>query len=71
MTLSTYGGEFVFANGVTGSTNKFELACCTGFTNTETVDPKKVMLHFPNEGAMMITVDPGFRQVLYNPAQAQ
>ena len=70
---ASHGGEFVFASGVTGTLN-------TGWSwpvgqvlqILKLSDSAKVMLHFSNEGAMMVSVDSGLGKYQYIiPAQAQ
>mgnify|MGYP003303114373 FL=1 len=70
---ASHGGEFVFANGVTGSLNKgWSWPVAQVLQILKLSDSAKVMLHFSNEGAMMITVDSGLGKYQYIiPAQAQ
>ena len=70
---ASHGGEFVFASGVNGSLNKgWSWPVAQVLQILKLSDSAKVMLHFSNEGAMMITVDSGLGKYQYIiPAQAQ
>ena len=70
---ASHGGEFVFANEVSGSLNKgWSWPVAQVLQILKLSDSAKVMLHFSNEGAMMITVDSGLGKYQYIiPAQAQ
>ena len=65
--------RFVFANEVSGSLNKgWSWPVAQVLQILKLSDSAKVMLHFSNEGAMMITVDSGLGKYQYIiPAQAQ
>ena len=70
---ASHGGEFVFANGVKGTLNKgWSWPVAQVLQILKLSDSAKVMLHFSNEGAMMVTVDSGLGKYQYIiPAQAQ
>ena len=70
---ASHGGEFVFANGVTGTLNKgWSWPAGQVLQILKLSDSAKVMLHFSNEGAMMVSVDSGLGKYQYIiPAQAQ
>ena len=70
---ASHGGEFVFANGMTGTLNKgWSWPVAQVLQILKLSDSAKVMLHFSNEGAMMISVDSGLGKYQYIiPAQAQ
>ena len=70
---ASHGGEFVFANGVKGTLNKgWSWPVAQVLQILKLSDSAKVMLHFSNEGAMMISVDSGLGKYQYIiPAQAQ
>ena len=70
---ASHGGEFVFANGMTGTLNKgWSWPVAQVLQILKLSDSAKVMLHFSNEGAMMVTVDSGLGKYQYIiPAQAQ
>jgi hypothetical protein len=69
---STHGGEFVFAQGVTGSLNKawtWPVASVLGILKI--ADANNATVSFSNEGAMQITLDSGLAIYKYIiPAQA-
>ena len=70
---ASHGGEFVFANGVKGTLNKgWSWPVAQVLQILKLSDSAKVILHFSNEGAMMVTVDSGLGKYQYIiPAQAQ
>ena len=70
---ASHGGEFVFASGVKGTLNKgWSWPVAQVLQILKLSDSAKVMLHFSNEGAMMISVDSGLGKYQYIiPAQAQ
>ena len=70
---ASHGGEFVFAKGVKGTLNKgWSWPVAQVLQILKLSDSAKVMLHFSNEGAMMVTVDSGLGKYQYIiPAQAQ
>ena len=70
---ASHGGEFVFANGMNGTLNKgWSWPVAQVLQILKLSDSAKVMLHFSNEGAMMISVDSGLGKYQYIiPAQAQ
>ena len=70
---ASHGGEFVFASGVTGTLNKgWSWPVGQVLQILKLSDSAKVMLHFSNEGAMMVSVDSGLGKYQYIiPAQAQ
>ena len=70
---SSHGGEFIFAKGVNGVLNKgWSWPVAQVLQILKLSDSAKVMLHFSNEGAMMVTVDSGLGKYQYIiPAQAQ
>ena len=70
---ASHGGEFVFANGMTGTLNKgWSWPVAQVLQILKLSDSAKVMLHFSNEGAMMVSVDSGLGKYQYIiPAQAQ
>ena len=70
---ASHGGEFVFANGVKGTLNKgWSWPVAQVLQILKLSDSAKVMLHFSNEGAMMVSVDSGLGKYQYIiPAQAQ
>ena len=70
---ASHGGEFVFANGMNGTLNKgWSWPVAQVLQILKLSDSAKVMLHFSNEGAMMVTVDSGLGKYQYIiPAQAQ
>ena len=69
---ATHGGEFVFAQGVTGSLNKawtWPVASVLGILKI--ADANNATISFSNEGAMQITLDSGIANYKYIiPAQA-
>jgi hypothetical protein len=70
---ASHGGEFVFASDVKGTLNKgWSWPVAQVLQILKLSDSAKVMLHFSNEGAMMVTVDSGLGKYQYIiPAQAQ
>ena len=70
---ASHGGEFVFASGVKGTLNKgWSWPVAQVLQILKLSDSAKVMLHFSNEGAMMVTVESGLGKYQYIiPAQAQ
>ena len=70
---ASHGGEFVFASGVTRTLNKgWSWPVGQVLQILKLSDSAKVMLHFSNEGAMMVSVDSGLGKYQYIiPAQAQ
>ena len=70
---ASHGGEFVFANGMNGTLNKgWSWPVAQVLQILKLSDSAKVMLHFSNEGAMMVSVDSGLGKYQYIiPAQAQ
>lgn len=70
---ASHGGEFVFASGVKGTLNKgWSWPVAQVLQILKLSDSAKVILHFSNEGAMMVTVDSGLGKYQYIiPAQAQ
>ena len=70
---ASHGGEFVFANGMNGTLNKgWSWPVAQVLQILKLSASAKVMLHFSNEGAMMVTVDSGLGKYQYIiPAQAQ
>ena len=70
---ASHGGEFVFAGDVKGTLNKgWSWPVAQVLQILKLSDSAKVMLHFSNEGAMMISVDSGLGKYQYIiPAQAQ
>jgi len=70
---ASHGGEFVFAKGVKGTLNKgWSWPVAQVLQILKLSDSAKVILHFSNEGAMMVTVDSGLGKYQYIiPAQAQ
>ena len=70
---ASHGGEFVFANDVKGTLNKgWSWPVGQVLQILKLSDSAKVMLHFSNEGAMMVSVDSGLGKYQYIiPAQAQ
>ena len=70
---ASHGGEFVFASDVKGTLNKgWSWPVAQVLQILKLSDSAKVMLHFSNEGAMMISVDSGLGKYQYIiPAQAQ
>ena len=70
---ASHGGEFVFANGVKGTLNKgWSWPVAQVLQILKLSDSAKVILHFSNEGAMMVTVDSGLGKYQFIiPAQAQ
>jgi hypothetical protein len=70
---ASHGGEFVFAEGVTGTINKgWAWPVAQVLQILKLSDSAKVTLHFSNEGAMQVTVDSGLGKYQYIiPAQAQ
>ena len=70
---ASHGGEFVFANGMTGTLNKgWSWPVAQVLQILKLSDSAKVMLNFSNEGAMMVSVDSGLGKYQYIiPAQAQ
>jgi hypothetical protein len=70
---ASHGGEFVFASGMNGTLNKgWSWPVAQVLQILKLSDSAKVMLHFSNEGAMMISVDSGLGKYEYIiPAQAQ
>ena len=69
---STHGGEFVFAQGVTGNLNKawtWPVASVLGILKIADANNSKIS--FSNEGAMQVTLDSGIATYKYIiPAQA-
>lgn len=69
---ATHGGEFVFAQGVTGNLNKawtWPVASVLGILKI--ADANNATISFSNEGAMQITLDSGIANYKYIiPAQA-
>ena len=70
---ASHGGEFVFAKDVKGTLNKgWSWPVAQVLQILRLSDSAKVILHFSNEGAMMVTVDSGLGKYQYIiPAQAQ
>jgi len=70
---ASHGGEFVFAKGVKGTLNKgWSWPVAQVLQILKLSDSAKVILHFSNEGAMMVTVDSGLGKYQFIiPAQAQ
>ena len=70
---ASHGGEFVFADNVSGSLNKgWSWPVAQVLQILKLSDSAKVTLHFSNEGAMQVTVDSGLGKYQYIiPAQAQ
>ena len=70
---ASHGGEFVFAGDVKGTLNKgWSWPVAQVLQILKLSDSAKVMLHFSNEGAMMVSVDSGLGKYQYIiPAQAQ
>jgi hypothetical protein len=70
---ASHGGEFVFAGDVKGTLDKgWSWPVAQVLQILKLSDSAKVMLHFSNEGAMMVTVDSGLGKYQYIiPAQAQ
>ena len=70
---ASHGGEFVFASDVKGTLNKgWSWPVAQVLQILKLSDSAKVMLHFSNEGAMMVSVDSGLGKYQYIiPAQAQ
>ena len=70
---ASHGGEFIFAGDVKGTLNKgWSWPVAQVLQILKLSDSAKVMLHFSNEGAMMISVDSGLGKYQYIiPAQAQ
>ena len=70
---ASHGGEFIFAGDVKGTLNKgWSWPVAQVLQILKLSDSAKVMLHFSNEGAMMVTVDSGLGKYQYIiPAQAQ
>ena len=70
---ASHGGEFVFAGDVKGILNKgWSWPVAQVLQILKLSDSAKVMLHFSNEGAMMVSVDSGLGKYQYIiPAQAQ
>ncbi len=70
---ASHGGEFTFATDVKGTLNKgWSWPVGQVLQILKLSDSAKVMLHFSNEGAMMVSVDSGLGKYQYIiPAQAQ
>ena len=70
---ASHGGEFVLASDIKGTLNKgWSWPVAQVLQILKLSDSAKVMLHFSNEGAMMISVDSGLGKYQYFiPAQAQ
>jgi len=70
---ASHGGEFVFAGDVKGILDKgWSWPVAQVLQILKLSDSAKVMLHFSNEGAMMVSVDSGLGKYQYIiPAQAQ
>jgi hypothetical protein len=70
---ASHGGEFVFAGDVKGTLDKgWSWPVAQVLQILKLSDSAKVMLHFSNEGAMMVSVDSGLGKYQYIiPAQAQ
>lgn len=70
--MSSHGGEFVFAQGVTGNLNKgWTWPVASVLAILKIADANNAMLSFSNDGAMQITLDSGIATYKYIiPAQA-
>ena len=70
---ATHAGSFVFQNAVEGNlSHTWSWPVAQVLQILKLSDSAKVMLHFSNEGAMMISVDSGLGKYQYIiPAQAQ
>jgi hypothetical protein len=70
--MSSHGGEFIFATGVTGNLNKAWTWPVTSVLSIlKIADVGNAQLSFSNEGAMQITLDSGLATYKYIiPAQA-
>ena len=70
---ASHGGEFVFAGDIKGTLDKgWSWPVAQVLQILKLSDSAKVMLHFSNEGAMMVSVDSGLGKYQYIiPAQAQ
>jgi len=70
--MSSHGGEFIFATGVTGNLNKaWTWPVSSVLAILKIADVGNATLSFSNEGAMQITLDSGIATYKYIiPAQA-
>ena len=70
--MSSHGGEFIFAQGVTGNLNKgWTWPVASVLAILKIADANNAMLSFSNDGAMQITLDSGIATYKYIiPAQA-
>ena len=70
--VSSHGGEFVFATGVTGNLNKgWTWPVAAVLSILKIADANNTKMSFSNEGAMQITLDSGLATYKYIiPAQA-
>lgn len=70
--ISSHGGEFVFATGVTGKLNKgWTWPVAPVLSILKAADVNNTVMSFSNEGAMQITLDSGLATYKYIiPAQA-
>jgi len=70
--MSSHGGEFVFAQGVTGNLNKgWTWPVASVLAILKIADANNAMLSFSNDGAMQITLDSGIATYKYIiPAQS-
>lgn len=70
--ISSHGGEFVFATGVTGNLNKgWTWPVAPVLSILKAADVNNTVMSFSNEGAMQITLDSGLATYKYIiPAQA-
>ena len=64
--ISSHGGEFVFATGVTGNLNKgWTWPVVPVLSILKIADANNAMISFSNEGAMQITLDSGLAVYKY------
>ena len=70
--MSSHGGEFIFAQGVTGNLNKgWTWPVASVLAILKIADANNAMLSFSNDGAMQITLDSGIATYKYIiPAQS-
>lgn len=64
--VSSHGGEFIFATGVTGNLNKgWTWPVASVLAILKIADANNAMVSFSNEGAMQITLDSGLATYKY------
>lgn len=64
--VSSHGGEFIFATGVTGNLNKgWTWPVASVLAILKIADANNAMISFSNEGAMQITLDSGIATYKY------